>query len=635
VFLKSKALFFLILALFGMEGAGWAEGAPPRPFGSDPSDPQELEALLDPIFVSQMEQRHIPGAVIVFVKDGEISFAKGYGWADLEKKTPVSPERTLFRVGSISKLFTATAVMQLAERGAIHLEDDVNRYLKLFRIDSSFPQPVTFAHLLTHTAGFDERAIGIAAPTEADLLPLGEYLARRMPPRVRPPGEQINYSNHGFALLGYLIEAISGISFEAYINRNIFQPLGMMQSSFRLTPELASNLAVGYEFDGGEYRPFPFDYLNVSPAGALLSTGADMAKFIIAHLQDGRLGEERILSEESALEMQRRHFTNDPRLSGVAYGFFEEIRQRRRVLWHNGGWFGFASQLLLLPDERIGLFIAENSLEPGLYLEVTKRFLRNYFPVAEEAEPPLVPFPAQNEVGRFVGHYRHAHYARRTLEKIGTFLDQAEVIDNRDGTFTFASPRDPEEASRWRPVGPLLFERIGEEERIAFREDDRGRVTHLLVGPSLFEKLPWYETAAFHLSVSIGFVTLFSWGAVVWLAGDLLRSPESPPQSPPRTRRLSGLTSLLNLIFLLGAGAAFTRISPREFAYGLPPEVLLLLVIPLLTFGTTAALWISLLSDWRRREGAFVRRLHDSLIGATALGFFPFLVYWNLLGFHF
>jgi CubicO group peptidase (beta-lactamase class C family) len=599
------------------------------------TDPDELEAFLDPIFASQMERRHIPGAVFVLVKDGVVFFSKGYGSADLEKQRPVSPERTLFRVGSISKLFTATAVLHLAERGAIRLEDDVNRYLKSFRIDPSFSQPVTFAHLLTHTAGFDERAIGMAAPAEGDLLPLGEYLARRMPPRVRPPGEQINYSNHGFALLGYLVEVISGISFEAYIDQNILQPLGMTRSSFRLTPERAPDLAVGYMFDGEAYQPFPFDYLNVSPAGGLLSTGADMAKFMIAHLQDGRFGEGRILSAESALEMQRRHFTNDPRLPGIAYGFFEEIRQRRRVLWHNGGWFGFASQLLLLPDERIGLFIAENSLEPGLYLEVTKRFLQHYFPT-EEVEPTFVPFPAQNAVSRFIGHYRHKHYARRTLEKVGTLLDQAKVIDNGDGTFIFNFPRHPEGPKRWRPVGPLLFEQIGGEERMTFREDDQGRITHLLIGPSIFEKLSWYERTASHLSLVIGFATLFAWGAFVWLAGDLLRPPGAEgARGLSRTRRLSGWTSLLNLIFLIGVATAFSKISPREFAYGLPPEVWLLLVIPFLTLGTTAVLWVFLMVDWKQKEGSLIGRLHDSLMGVAALGMFPFLAYWNLLGFHF
>lgn len=620
------AVFSLLCILF-LRNEGRAGG---------PTDPGELEAFLDPIFASQMEQRHVPGAVFVLVKDGAIFFSKGYGSADLEKQTPVSPERTLFRVGSISKLFTATAVVQLAERGAIRLEDDVNRYLPSFQIARSFPQPISFSHLLTHTAGLDERAIGMAARTEADLLPLGEYLARRLPPRVAPPGEGIHYSNHGFALLGHLVEAVSGIPFETYIDRNILQPLGMGRSGFRLTPELAPDLATGYRFDGEEYQPFPFDYLNVAPAGALMTTGADMARFMIAHLQDGRFEEGRILNDGSAMEMQRRHFTNDPRLPGMAYGFFEEILQGRRGLWHNGGWFGFASQLLLLPNERIGLFIAENSLEPGLYLEVARQFLRRYYPVTEKVASSLVPFPAQNAVSRLVGRYRHAHYARQTLEKIGTLLDQAEVIDNGDGTFLFASPRDPEGSRRWRPVGPLLFEQIEDEKRIAFREDDQGRITHLLIGPSLFEKLPWYETSTLHLSLVVGFITLFAWGAFVWLAGDLLRPSGTPlSQNPPRARRLSGLTSLLNLIFLVGLATAFSRISPREFAYGLPPEVLLLLATPLLTLGTTAVLWIFLMVDWKHGEGALIGRLHDLSIGLAALGLFPFLAYWNLLGFHF
>ncbi|MGB3922196.1 MAG: serine hydrolase, partial [Minisyncoccia bacterium] len=162
------------------------------------------------------------------------------------------------------------------------------------------------------------------------------------------------------------------------------------------------------------------------------------------------------------------------------------------------------------------------------------------------------------------------------------------------------------------------------------------RITHLLMGPSLFEKLPWYETSAFHLSLAGGFITCFVWGSAVWLGGDLFRPSGTPAlRNAFRSRRLSGLTSLLNLIFLIGVAAALTRISPREFAYGLPPEVLLLLVIPFLTLGTTAVLWIFLMVDWRQRDGSLIGRLHDSFIGTAALGFFPFLAYWNLLGFHF
>ena len=172
------------------------------------------------------------GAVFLLVKDGRVFFARGYGYSDLMKRTAVDPAKTVFRVGSVSKLFTATAVLQLAERGEVDLHTDVNRYLKTFQLEENFPAPVTLANLLTHTGGFDDRAIGIAARNAQDQAPLGEYLARSMPPRVRPPGEMYNYSSHGIALAGYIVETVSGQPFGEYVEKNILEPLEMRQSSF-------------------------------------------------------------------------------------------------------------------------------------------------------------------------------------------------------------------------------------------------------------------------------------------------------------------------------------------------------------------------------------------------------------------
>src|SRR3989454_2828814 len=272
--------------------------APSVPRQQGPTDPQELEAFLDPFFAEQMEKLHIPGAVFLLVKDGEIFFTKGYGFANLEKKTPVVPDKTLFRVASISKLFTATAVMQLSEQGLLKLDDDVNKYLTLFQLEANYPQPVTVVNLLTHTGGFDDRFIGMAARSVSEVVSLGPYLAARMPPRVLPPGEVSSYSNHGMALAGYLVEVISGVPFARYIDENILQPLGMRRSSFLLPPHLAPDLAVGYIYKDDASQPVPFDYLNkVGPAGSLNATATDIAPFMIAHLQDGRYGETRILQE--------------------------------------------------------------------------------------------------------------------------------------------------------------------------------------------------------------------------------------------------------------------------------------------------------------------------------------------------
>ncbi|HEY7698254.1 MAG TPA: serine hydrolase domain-containing protein, partial [Vicinamibacteria bacterium] len=205
------------------------------PAFSQPQSREELEAFLDGAIASQMRSYHVASATVSVVKDGELYFAKGYGWADREKRTSVDPEKTLFRPGSISKLFTWTSVMQLVERGKIDLDADVNTYLKDFKIPDTFPgKPVTMKHLLTHTPGFEDGALGyLLIKDEHQLVPLSASLAAHVPWRVRPPWTYSSYSNYGAALAGLIVANVSGMPFEEYVEKNIFEPLGMSHSTFR------------------------------------------------------------------------------------------------------------------------------------------------------------------------------------------------------------------------------------------------------------------------------------------------------------------------------------------------------------------------------------------------------------------
>lgn len=217
------------------------------------SDAKGLENFVDEFFESQMNRLHIPGLVLTVVKDGKPILTKGFGWADMESGKRVVAEKTVFRVGSVSKLFTAAALLQLVERGSIDLNADVSTYLNPVDIDDNFREPVTAAHLLTHTAGFDDRYIGIATRHQADRSPLPEYISARLPPRIRPPGELIAYSNHGYALAGLLVEEISGVPFETYVDEHLFRPLRMTRTGFELPARLEVDLAVGYRYLEDEF----------------------------------------------------------------------------------------------------------------------------------------------------------------------------------------------------------------------------------------------------------------------------------------------------------------------------------------------------------------------------------------------
>lgn len=223
-----------------------------------------FERFADSLMTAQLAKQHIPGATLAVVREGRIVFARGYGYADLERRTPVDAERTMFRVASVSKLLTATAAMQLVEQGRLDLHADVNEYLGLFKVPPTYPRPVTLFDLLTHTAGFDESNIARKAHRPSDVKPLGDYLARRLPSRVRPPGELICYSNHGMSLAGYLVEVTSGLPFEQYMKERVFTTLGMAHSSFKLVPDSIADLAAGYE-GSSAHRQSP-DYTMTIPA---------------------------------------------------------------------------------------------------------------------------------------------------------------------------------------------------------------------------------------------------------------------------------------------------------------------------------------------------------------------------------
>ncbi|MFX0196016.1 MAG: serine hydrolase domain-containing protein, partial [Candidatus Hodarchaeota archaeon] len=606
---------------------------------SGPTDSKELEVFLDKFFADQMEKLHIPGVGFALVKDGEIFFTKGYGFADLEKQTPVIPDRTLFRVASISKLFTATAIMQLYEQGKLNLDDDVNRYLNLFKLEANYSEPITFANLLTHTGGFDDRNIKLAVLSRSELLPLGQYLALRMPPRVMPPGDVTSYSNHGFALAGYLVEEISGTPFSEYIDKNILQPLKMKRTSFQLPPHLTADLAKGYVYKNGTYQAVPFEFLKGAPAYSLITTATDMAHFMIAHLQNGRFQNSHILKEATAQEMHRQHFTHHPKLPGFAYGFFESFENKQRSLEHSGDVRGFYSRLFLLPDHKLGFFVSSNNFGSGvewkLLTELRKQFLDHYYPVTEKPTTPQPPADFEARADRFAGSYRFNRYARHTLDKYWVLsgkVHEVHVRTSGDGTLTVGR------YGRYVEVEPLLFRRVNDHPYIAFREGNNNRITHMFIERWAYEKLPWYETKFFQRHLMGILALVFLSALIIWPVGyfihRLRRHPSRTKRSPWVVQILAGLTSALNLVFMTGLALALPR-DPLEIWCGVPSVVIALLAIPLLTTPLTGGLSIFTVLAWEKKYWGVLGRVHYSLITLAALSFIPVLLYWNWLGFKF
>jgi len=331
-----------------------------KPTGSIEISQPVMQSFADSFFPGKMDEYHIPGLTFIFVQEGEVIYSHAYGFANLEESIPLNNQSSVMRIASVSKSFVATAVMQLVEMGELDLQKDINQYLRSFEIRSSYSRPVTLAHLLTHTAGFEDPPYIIN--TDPNLVqPLNEYLTTNLPSPTHPPGKTFIYSNYGYALAALIVEEVSDIPFNRYIEENIFQPLKMNQSRYLLSPPLPENLATGYAYQDGEQIPQPVDYDSEYPAGSIISTAEEMSHFILAHLQDGCYQDSCILLPETISTMHAHQATTPYEDQNVTYGFVEGIENGVRMIGHSGSTLGFGNNLNMLPEYSMGYFISFNA----------------------------------------------------------------------------------------------------------------------------------------------------------------------------------------------------------------------------------------------------------------------------------
>ncbi|WP_293334023.1 serine hydrolase [Microcoleus sp. CAWBG58] len=599
-----------------------------------PTNPQELELFIDDYFAKEMSKQHVPGAVFALVKDGKIFFSKGYGYADLENKIPVDPDKTLFRVGSISKLFTATAVMQLAEQGKLNLNDDVNKYLKRFQIPNTYPKPIAFTNLLTHTDGFDAGwGIGAFARKASQMIPLGDFIAKRLPPRILPPGEVFLYSDVGMNLAGYLVEEISGMPFAEYVDKNILQPLNMRRTSFvqPLPPQLASDFAVGYKYKDGTYRRRPFAYSNTVPGNALMATATDIAHFAIAHLQKGRYENARILKEATATEMHRRQFAQYPGMVGSTYGFFQRVLNKQRTISHGGRHAGYTSELYLLPDRNLGFFISCNNNPTRLADKLVDKFLDRYYPPDKKIKPiPPGIKSSQAHLQNLSGNYRYVHYPHHTIEKLAAIFGEAaelRTFAGQDGTLSLWVPE-----FKSVEIQPLLFRFLYSNNLMGFRQEDGRRITHMFLGHSVYdslEKLTWFETNDFQLKLAIFCTLIFGFTCIIAVARNLQKPTFPRSKIASLAMFLAVLISALNLVFLIGTGLVLSQADFWELFFGLPGIFRLLLLIPPISTSLTPGLIVFAFLTWKDRA-SLIWKVYYSLIALAGCGFVSIFINWNL-----
>jgi CubicO group peptidase (beta-lactamase class C family) len=611
-----------------------------------PTDPAELEAFLDDLLEKEMEEYHIAGAAVAVVKDGQLFFAKGYGYADLENKIPVDPEQTAFRIGSTTKLVTWTAVMQLVEQGKLDLNADINTYLD-FHIPDTYPQPISLKHLMTHTAGFEDLYLDFVSLEEGkDTLPPGAFLASHIPGRVRPPGEVAAYSNYGAALGGYIVARVSGQSYDQYVQEHILDPLGMTHSSAIATlhPDVMAQVSVGYMYKDGAFEIYPEFYgpSDLAPMGFMAASATDMARFMITHLQGGFYGdastEMRILKEATVDQIHSTLHTPDTRLLGTAYGFFDFSDNGQRTIGHDGTAEPMHSLLMLLPDQNLGVFVAYNTLGAGglvnQHLGFQRAFFDHYYPVPA-VEPIQPPTDFAQRAGQFVGSYRMTRSAYTTIEKFRGALGMTviEIKDPGDGTLAMISPW-----GEWRfaEVEPLYFRQVDAPFSIVFREDDQGRIVQLFTDytPQFgFEKLNWYETPGFNMALFISCVLVFLSTIIVALIRAIQNRRQSGGQErdPKGARTANWITLVICILNLLFVAGLFLWNNPYP-SLGIPLQFQVVLGLGVLSALLTVGALVYTVLAWKDRYWGVAFRVYYTLVTIAAVAFVWFLNYWNLLG---
>ena len=597
------------------------------------SDVDSFETFLDGVMNAQLEVHDIPGATVAVV-DGDTTFTKGYGVRSVRTDAPVEADDTLFRIGSTSKLFAWTTVMQGIEADRLNLETDINEYLDGVTIPNTYDQPITLDHLATHTAGFEERARGTFVLNEEDLRPLPTMLQNERPARVRPPGKFTAYSNYGAALAGHTAATTAGSSFGEYVEAEIFEPLGMDQSTFdQPVPDaIDGTFSEGYTTPNGRYREGDFEYVGMPPAGSMTTTATDMARFVRAHLQGGATTEGRILESDSAATMHQRRFGNDERLNGMCFGFYELSQNDVRIVGHGGDTEQFHSLLALLPTHGVGLFVSYNS--PGgveARDELLGALIDEYYP---SEETTLTPDGKPTRASDVTGTYRALRSPYTTSEKLLSVQSNVDVSVDVQGQLVTTGPGG---STQWVEVEELYFEAVDGSDALVFGESG-GEITHLFFDsrpPSAYERLTAIEQPSTHAAIA-GLSILVFLGAVLgWAATGLWRwyrgGTREEPTSPLRhTRRIAGLAVMCYLVFVIGL-AVVVLSDPQAALLGDPLPLQVILLVP--PVGALASVTTLVLAGmaWRRGVWRRLTRIQYTVVGVAGVVFALVLAYWNLL----
>jgi CubicO group peptidase (beta-lactamase class C family) len=601
----------------------------------DVTDAGEVEAFVDGVVKPLMQKEHSPSGVVAVMKDGEVIFQKGYGYIDVEKRIPVDAETSMFRPGSISKLFTWISVMQLAEQGKLDIDTDVNEYVTQFKVKDTFPgQPITLRHILTHTPGFEDGALGYLIINDPNrIMPLAESLEKYQPARVVPPGTRVAYSNWATALAGLVVANVSGEDFNSYVENHIFKPLGMTHSTFRepLPAELEPHMANAYKYEAGKYVELPYEIItNFGPAGASAVSAPDMANFARALLNGGEYNGARILKPETLQQMLTEGFAHDPRARGMGLGFIKRDfgGPAFENFGHDGGTTIFLSHFGLSIPNDFMLFSSFSGPGGGA---VHQAFVENFYDEFFPQDLPYVEPPAdfQSRGQKYAGTYVSSRSSYTKVESILRGLGGMKVAVMPDNTLMIGEIRYVE-------VDRNVFRQVDDHDQIIFTEDDKGEITGFVVdgvGVMKFYPAKFYETQGY-ITLVVGlsllvFVFVFIRLALQW---SRYRGLEGQAKN---AYRATILVAAANILFFVFIGIVLAG-GMQPLFYSVPGTLKFAFVFPVIALLATLYHLYTTFLVWRDGlfEGVWPRIRH-TIVAVFALWILTFYHAWNLIGFNY
>ncbi len=603
---------------------------------------EDLEAFLDGIIPLQLERSDIAGATILVMKGGKDLLRKGYGFSDVSKKKPVDPETTMFRLASISKLFTWISVMQLAEQGKLDIDADVNKYLD-FQVAPAFGKPITLRNLMTHTGGFEEEIRDILLTNPKWVTPLRDFLIENQPRRIFPPGEVPAYSNYGVGLAGYVVQRVSGEPFEQYVAEHIFQPLGMKHSSFKqpLAEDLSAFPSDGYR-DNTEKPAVGFEIFNPAPAGGVSSTASDMGRFAQALLNGGEWDGRRIMKAETLNAMWTKQFGTSDALPAMCMGFYQTWRNGLNFIGHGGDLIAFHSIFLLEPKEKLVIFISYNSAGSAnkTRAEILTAFADRYYPYSQKPESQK---PSADGLKAIAGTYQATRRSESNKLKIGSLLGQGQATVDKEGVLKVDDFKDLRgHVRQWKLVGKGLWQEVDDQGRMFAIRDSSGKVVRIAIGfPGVqFERVPRYENGKVILPVLACSLVILAAAVAAYLlrfGRRIFLSKRPALQQQPGSVRLtlgSKLSATAWIVLTIGTGVLVSRLENETM---LPTHALDKYFV-MMNMVTGVAILLSVfavyagLRVWRRSDIRFISKLKFSLVAAACVFLTWFSVHWHLIG---